>query len=140
MSGPTLVTFVPVLFSDRKRSGFRNEDPKKEGGRKVSLPSIIVLLQLGIILVASIVFGGRVPLKSVPASEWAWVIVFTPVLLAEVYLIVFHQHTLSGQMQWWVREHKLSGFFVVFWGWLAWHFALEPAVRGVRGLMRRWLA
>lgn len=102
----------------------------------MSVPSIIIIIQLGIIITASIAGGFRGFLKTTPNAEWAWVIVLIPVLIAEVFLILQDDHTLSGQMQWYVREHGLSGFFVVFWGWLTYHFVLEPVVIGVKSLVQ----
>lgn len=101
----------------------------------MSLPSIIILIQMGLILVVSVVAGGGRPLRTLPESEWFWVALFGVVLVLEVADIVLWDHTLSGQMQWYVREHKLSGFFVIFWGWLGFHFILEPVVRMVRGFL-----
>lgn len=100
----------------------------------MSLPSALLLIEFGVILIVSIVAGGGAPLKTEPMSEWSWVALGAIVLLLEIMLIGLKDHTLSGQMQWYVRTHKLSGFFVIFWGWLSYHFVLEPIVRFVTNL------
>ena len=102
----------------------------------MTLPSVIALIEMGIILVASILFGGRGSLKTNTLSEWSWAALLGFALFLEALLIVVRNHTLSNQMQWWIREARLSGFFVVFWIWLTYHFVLEPAVRIIRSLLR----
>lgn len=102
----------------------------------MSIASIIVLLQLGVIIFGAIIGGALfAEIKTDPAGEWAWVIILTPVLIVEIVLIIFWTHTLSGQMQYWIREHPLSGFFVLFWLWVPYHFILESRVRGYERIL-----
>lgn len=98
----------------------------------MTLPAFVALIEMGIILIASILFGGRGSLKTESLSEWSWVALLGFALVLEVLLIVDKDHTLSNQMQWWVQRARLSGFFVVFWVWLTYHFILEPVVRLIK--------
>lgn len=104
----------------------------------MSLASIIVIIGGGLIFFVSIIFGGNGKKRNDVHSEWSWVIFLLTALGLEGYLITFRDHTLSSQMQYWVKQHPLSGFLVVFWGWLAYHFVLEPTIRFMRSMMERF--
>lgn len=104
----------------------------------MSLASIIVIVGGGLIFFISVIFGGNKKERSDPHSEWSWVVLLLSALGLEIYLIAFRDHTLSAQMQYWVKRHPLSGFLVVFWGWLAYHFVLEPTIRFMRSMVERF--
>ena len=93
------------------------------------------LVMMGAIFVISILFGRGQQLKSDPHSEAAWAILIAAAIILEAYLLIARDHTLSGQMQYWIKHDRLSGLFVVFWGWIAYHFVLEPTVRWTQKLI-----
>jgi len=93
------------------------------------IAELVVLTVMMGILLASVFGSGGGDLKTDPHSQVAWVIVMVVVVVAEFYLIVARDHTLSGQMQYWVRHSRVGTLMIVFWGYLLYHFAIEPLVR-----------
>jgi hypothetical protein len=94
----------------------------------VSVPSVVVLFVMAAIFVVS-VLGGNPDPRSAPASELAWAGLLLIVGLLELALIVTDNPTLSSQMQYWTRRNPVGVGMVVFWGWLGFHFVIEPIVR-----------
>ena len=89
----------------------------------------IVLVIMAAIFIVSILGGRGAELRTDSHSEIAWVIIFLVAAAAEIYLIVFRDHTLSNQMQYWIRGGWRGQVALIFWAWLAYHFVLEPVIR-----------
>lgn len=91
----------------------------------------MIELILTIIMLIVVVGGSlweREVLFSDLQSQIAWLVVMGVFVLAEAYLIIFRHHTLSNQMQYWIRNSRYGVLMVVFWGWLAYHFVLQPTI------------
>ena len=89
---------------------------------------IVVGIMVGI-MVISIVAGRGAELRDDPHSDIAWAILFVGAAVAEIYLIVFRDHTLSNQMQFWAREGWRGQVAIIFWVWFSYHVILEPLIR-----------
>ncbi|MGH9158179.1 MAG: hypothetical protein ACRD1K_20615 [Acidimicrobiales bacterium] len=106
----------------------------------MNLPSVIVVIVMGAIILVSLFAPGAGPdPRTAQASELAWAGLFLAAGLLELVLILAGAPTLSSQMQHWVRRLPAGLFMVVFWGWLTFHFVLEPVVRGASSLLERLL-
>lgn len=91
---------------------------------------IVLGIMVGI-MVISIVAGRGAELRDDLHSDIAWVILFVGTMVAEIYLIVFRDHTLSNQMQFWAREGWRGQVAIIFWMWFSYHVILEPLIRRV---------
>ena len=89
---------------------------------------IVLVIMVGI-MVISIVAGRGGELRDDPHSDIAWVILFIGAGVAEVYLIVVRDHTLSNQMQFWAREGWRGQVAIIFWAWFGYHIIIEPLIR-----------
>ena len=89
---------------------------------------IVLVIMVGI-MVISIVAGRGGELRDDPHSDIAGVILFIGAAVAEVYLIVVRDHTLSNQMQFWAREGWRGQVAIIFWAWFSYHIIIEPLIR-----------
>ena len=71
-----------------------------------------------------------------PYSVASWILITCVVAPLEIYLLWKHDHTLSEQMRWWIRNSKWGSVLMMFWIWVAVHFIIEPIVRYIAALMR----
>src|SRR3990167_8208779 len=104
----------------------------------MSTQQIIVIANMVVIFLAAIFLGGvgGAP-KSTIQAEWAWAVTLSLVSFVEVILLVWVRHTYSGQMQFWVQRGPGGSLMAIFWGYLLYHFTVEPLIRAGGSILKQ---
>ncbi len=100
--------------------------------------TIAVAVTMLAIIGISLWTGSGGELKNDTHSQIAWTILLLGAVIAELYLIIFRNHTLSNQMQWWIHGNEtITGLIMfAFWVWLTVHFVVEPVVSVASKLLK----
>lgn len=95
----------------------------------MNLPLWISTIVMIGITVISIGWGRGENVRPHPITQWFWAILMIQVAILEIVDIVWFDHTLSNEMQWEGQQSWWGQVRIVFWGYIAYHFVLEPIIR-----------